>query len=81
MFCGHVATLTHEKRENLGPAIRKNIIMEIVFTCCSAKISYHKNFRIYGTPLTRYCGAHPNDRYILLVTDIAKYKHTIVNYL
>ena len=48
MFCGHVATLTHEKRENLGPVICENIIAKVAFTCRSVKISYRKNFRIYG---------------------------------
>ena len=44
-----MATLTHEKDENLGPVTHENIIMEILFTWCSAKISYHENFHVYGT--------------------------------
>ena len=53
MFCSHVATLTHEKRENLGPAICENIIARILLTCCLAKISYHENFCIYSNPIFR----------------------------
>ena len=49
IFCSHLATLTHEKRENLGPVIRKNIIAKILFTCCTVKFSYRENFRVYGT--------------------------------
>ena len=30
------------------PVIRENIIAKILFTSCSAKISYRKNFRVYG---------------------------------
>ena len=30
------------------PVIRKNIIAKILFACCSAKISYRENFRVYG---------------------------------
>ena len=47
-MCSHVATLTREKRENLGSVIRENIIAIILFTCCSAKISHHGIFRVYG---------------------------------
>ena len=54
MFCGHVATLTQEKHENLGPVIHENIIAEIAFTCCSAKISYRKIFSVYGTQFKLY---------------------------
>ena len=31
------------------PVIHENIITKILFASCLAKISYHKNFRIYGT--------------------------------
>ena len=48
ILCGYVATLTHEKRENFGPVICENINAKIVFTCCSAKISYCENFHVYG---------------------------------
>ena len=41
-----MATLTREKRENLGPVICENIIAKILF-CCAAKNSYHENFRVY----------------------------------
>ena len=34
-----------------GPVIRKNIIAKILFASCSAKISYHENFCIYGISL------------------------------
>ena len=38
------------------PVIRKNIIAKILFTSCSAKISYRENFRVYGTHMrTRIC--------------------------
>ena len=47
-ICSHVATLIREKCENLGPVIRENIITKILFTCCSAKISYHEIFRVCG---------------------------------
>ena len=30
------------------PVIRDNIIAKILFASCSAKISYHENFPVYG---------------------------------
>ena len=63
MFCGHVATLTHEKRENLRPVIHKNIIVKIAFTCRLVKISYRKNFRVYGIRMSvAYVNVHVSRR-------------------
>ena len=33
------------------PVIRENIIAKILFASCSAKISYHENFHVYGSTL------------------------------
>ena len=38
-----------------GPVIRENIIMKILLASSSAKISYHKNFHVYGTIYRVYC--------------------------
>ena len=47
MLCSHLATLTREKRENLGPVICEDIIAKIMFTCCTVKFSYHENFCVH----------------------------------
>ena len=51
-----MATLTHEKWENLGPVIHENIITKILFTCCSVKFSYHKDFHVYGITFIPWYG-------------------------
>ena len=33
------------------PVIRENIIANILFASCSAKISYRENFPVYGTKM------------------------------
>ena len=53
-----MAPLTREKRENLGPVIHENKIAKILFTCCSAKISYRENFRVYGIQVSVYSYTH-----------------------
>ena len=52
-------TLIHEKRENLGPLMHKNIIAKIQFTLCLAKISYCENFCVYSKLLIGCQYVHP----------------------
>ena len=37
------------------PVICENIIAKILFASCSVKISYRKNFRVYGTSTAKTC--------------------------